>query len=224
MTFAPGLVGPPLQRCCPQTSSPHILLCSPLPPAGNATGDAMPAECWFGLYSVSLAAAGQQALPGPLPPTQQARAAQRRLQRRQQQQRHQPATRAAVQRALAEASLAAAAAALRPPRRKAGGPRGRSTLQARTDAAHAHAPTHIGGELAVGAVGAAGSAPLSAAAALVDGSLVWLWAKAFSRYCSVSLDGSLLCVSAAASNATRNLFVLDLHQRVPPQLPLPLLP
>ncbi|EFJ50568.1 hypothetical protein VOLCADRAFT_116730 [Volvox carteri f. nagariensis] len=49
---------------------------------------------------------------------------------------------------------------------------------------------------------------VGAAAPLGDGSLVMLLSRAFGRYCSVSLDGTLLCVSAQASNASRNLFTL----------------
>ncbi|GIL47728.1 hypothetical protein Vafri_3904 [Volvox africanus] len=49
---------------------------------------------------------------------------------------------------------------------------------------------------------------VGAAAPLGDGSLVMLMSRAFGRYCSVSLDGTLLCISAQASNASRNLFTL----------------
>ncbi|GIL70038.1 hypothetical protein Vretimale_3319 [Volvox reticuliferus] len=51
-------------------------------------------------------------------------------------------------------------------------------------------------------------AAVGTAAPLGDRSLVMLMNRAFGRYCSVSLDGTLLCISAQASNASRNLFTL----------------
>lgn len=58
------------------------------------------------------------------------------------------------------------------------------------------------------------SVELATAAPLSDGSLVMIYSRAFSRYCSVSLDGTLLCVSAQASNASRNLFTLVMPAEV----------
>ncbi|MEW5298445.1 MAG: hypothetical protein WDW36_001568 [Sanguina aurantia] len=54
-------------------------------------------------------------------------------------------------------------------------------------------------------VDAPSGAPIS------DGDLVTLESKAFGRFCSVSYDGTLLCVSALSSNATKNLFTLSLQ-------------
>jgi hypothetical protein len=62
-----------------------------------------------------------------------------------------------------------------------------------------------------GAADGGGRAVAAAAAPLADGAMVWVWSKAFSRYCSVALDGSMLCISAQESQAPRNLFCLDLH-------------
>lgn len=56
----------------------------------------------------------------------------------------------------------------------------------------------------------AGAGGVQAAAPLCNGCLVMMVSKAYGRYCSVSLDGTLLCVSAQASNASRNLFFLDM--------------
>ncbi len=45
-TFAPGVSGFPLQQCCPEAESPHMVDC------GVATGDPVPAQCWFNLFKV----------------------------------------------------------------------------------------------------------------------------------------------------------------------------
>ncbi len=61
-----------------------------------------------------------------------------------------------------------------------------------------------------GGAGHAAAGGVQAAAPLCNGCLVMMVSKAYGRYCSVSLDGTLLCVSAQASNASRNLFFLDM--------------
>ncbi len=38
--------------------------------------------------------------------------------------------------------------------------------------------------------------------------------QAYARWCSISVDGTLLCVSASASNASRNLFTYQ-HVQLP---------
>jgi hypothetical protein len=114
-----GLLGLPLQQCCPLASSPHVLSC------GFAVGDPLPAECWFYINKVS---------------------------------------------------------------------RGTPRLQ---------------GDKVV--IGGGGANALGSSEPLIDGDLVMLSSKAYGRYCSVSIDGALLCVSVQASNATRNLFVLGLQ-------------
>ncbi len=48
VTYSPGLVGFPLQQCCPQLDSPHVVDC------GVAGGDPLPNECWFNLYKVCV--------------------------------------------------------------------------------------------------------------------------------------------------------------------------
>ena len=53
-------------------------------------------------------------------------------------------------------------------------------------------------------------AAVAGAVPLGDGSLVLLSSRAFGRYCSVSIDATLLCWSPAPSNASRNLFLLSL--------------
>ncbi|KAL6752569.1 hypothetical protein V8C86DRAFT_575005 [Haematococcus lacustris] len=100
VTYSEGLVGFPLQQCCPLPDSPHVIDC------GVAQSDPMPAECWFNLMKVDA---------------------------------------------------------------KSGTP-------------------------------------------LEDGDLIMLQSKAFGRYCSISVDGTLLCVSASPSNASRNLFTLRLSR------------
>ncbi|GAX84000.1 hypothetical protein CEUSTIGMA_g11425.t1 [Chlamydomonas eustigma] len=48
-----------------------------------------------------------------------------------------------------------------------------------------------------------------AGAIIQSGDKVMLESKSIVKYCSISLDGVLVCISALPSNATRNLFVLD---------------
>jgi len=45
--------------------------------------------------------------------------------------------------------------------------------------------------------------------------LVMLQSKVYAKYCSVSVDGTFLCLSGAPSNATRNLFRLSLQKAKP---------
>ena len=53
-------------------------------------------------------------------------------------------------------------------------------------------------------VGAKSGDPIS------SDNLVMLESKAYTRYCGITVDGELLCVSSQMSNATRNLFTLGL--------------
>eukprot|EP00201_Polytomella_parva_P020565 CAMPEP_0175044428 /NCGR_PEP_ID=MMETSP0052_2-20121109/3796_1 /TAXON_ID=51329 ORGANISM="Polytomella parva, Strain SAG 63-3" /NCGR_SAMPLE_ID=MMETSP0052_2 /ASSEMBLY_ACC=CAM_ASM_000194 /LENGTH=563 /DNA_ID=CAMNT_0016307715 /DNA_START=404 /DNA_END=2095 /DNA_ORIENTATION=- len=57
---------------------------------------------------------------------------------------------------------------------------------------------------------------LGAALPITNGSLVMLYSRGSGRYCSVSMDGSILCVSALPSNATRNLFRINLGPGLKP--------
>lgn len=47
---------------------------------------------------------------------------------------------------------------------------------------------------------------------IADGDTVQLESKWASRWCSVSVDGTLLCISSQPSNATRNLFTIGMHR------------
>ncbi|KAG2452501.1 hypothetical protein HYH02_002740 [Chlamydomonas schloesseri] len=235
-TYSHGLVGNQLQRCCPMTSSPHIIFCE-IP----APGSAPPGECWFQLYDVKLvrSLAGSREDPGLLSLSDRGAggggtggggrvgssgggvrqgggfwgAFARRLfeemapvglpgmQEEEEEEEEEVSSGVRVVAPGVQAKV------------------GRGKEDAEFEGGQLEEEEE---EEEVGLVtelaAAAGRLrfPWDAVTPITDGSLVMFMSKAFARYCSVSVDGDLLCVSAQASNASRNLFTL----RLPPLAPL----
>jgi hypothetical protein len=59
-TFIPGLAGMPLQECCAQAASPHIVDCY------VPNQEVLPAECWYYVYRVSKSERALGAEDAPL--------------------------------------------------------------------------------------------------------------------------------------------------------------
>ncbi|KAG2500809.1 hypothetical protein HYH03_001571 [Edaphochlamys debaryana] len=263
-SFAPGLVGAELQRCCGPPSSPHIMACEPPPPPAATVAP----ECWFQLYDVKVDLAavvrdrerereleggsgpgqGQgegggygegdgdgggegggmwarflRALQGEMSPVDldpdlgspTARSGAGPL--REEGERG-AATNDAPILGHGKADVGAETAPNEEVETQAEAATLRSDPGAEEEAEEEPYEDLDGGGgwlglrlgLALGRMRSQLRWPFDAAAPLGDGSLVMLYSRQYSRYCSVSLDGSLLCVSVAASNASRNLFQLTM--------------
>eukprot|EP00198_Chlamydomonas_reinhardtii_P001521 XP_001690857.1 predicted protein [Chlamydomonas reinhardtii] len=220
-TYSHGLVGNQLQRCCPMISSPHIIFC-----AVAAPGSAPPAECWYQLYDVkllrvveALSATGIQEqdpdvdgastrLSGSGSGGLQGRGFWGAFSRSLFAEMSPVATDPDSDDADEQSSSRTGGAA--------GVERGGGQEEAGLDPEDGHEGEEVGLVAELAAAAGRLRFPWDAVVPISDGSLVMFMSKAFARYCSVSVDGDLLCVSAQASNASRNLFTL----RLPPLPPL----
>lgn len=211
LTWQEGLVGLPLQQCCAQAPSPHVVMCD------TPNGTVMPNECWFIVYKVQQAKSKAKVQEDLRRADVTVRdidhgSKRRSLLGRWQQPMRKRRTR---RRTLSLHGNGVDAGRVPDSMSVSGGVRQRK-------AGDDHARALVASDATAHAldVGQAESTEheqlrpdgrVHVVEPITNGDLVMLYNKAFGRYCSVSFDGELLCVSVKPSNATRNLFVLGMQ-------------